>query len=141
MDTLSSLLSQLDTKGGEYALNTRNRLRTAYVAAKTYGKNHNWTPADDRAFDSIDAQTLALVNDSGMAPPPPPALPTLSNASEDDFRREAQARGFHLSNMPKAQTRVPAPAPAPAPENLLKVATAAPGHPALPVGYKPEGFA
>lgn len=135
MDTLSSLLSQLDTKGGEYALNTRNRLRTAYIAAKTYGKNHNWTPADDRAFDSIDAQTLALVNDSGMAPPPLPALPTLQNASEDDFRREAAARGFVLSAAPKAQR----PAfPAFNPDQLCeKQLSTAEGTTAL----KPPGFA
>lgn len=114
MDTLSSLLSQLDTKGGEYALNVRNRLRAAYIAAKTYGKNHDWMPADDRAFDHIDAQTIALVKDSGMSPPPQPALPTLENASEDAFRREAAARGFVLSSAPKSTQRPPVPQPAPA---------------------------
>lgn len=125
------MLSQLDTKGGEYALNTRNRLRTAYVAAKTYGKNHNWTPADDRAFDSIDAQTVALVNDSGMGAPPQPPAVTIHNASEDDFRREAAMRGFVLSTAPKTQ-RPPVQQPAPAPE---------PPEAAKNLAFKPPGFA
>lgn len=112
---LSELLTLLDTKGGDYALNTRNRLRTAYIAAKAYGKNHNWMPADDKAFDNIDEQTVALVRDAGMVAPQPPALPTLSSASEDDFRREAALRGFVLSDAPKAQRPVVPQQPAPSP--------------------------
>lgn len=118
---LAALLATLDTKGGEYALNTRNRLRTSYVAAKIYGKAPDWTPADDKAFDDIDAQTVALVKNAGMMPPPLPAVPTLSNASEDDFRAEAIRRGFMA---PAKVVRPPAPMAQPGPASL-----------------KPEGFA
>lgn len=134
---LSDLLALLDTKGGEYALNTRNRLRTAYVAAKTYGKNHNWTPSDDKAFDNIDEQTVALVKDAGMLAPQPPALPTLLNASEDDFRREAAARGFALS---PAAKRPPAPALGTAPSPFLP-GEKEPQAPATAPVLKPPGFA
>lgn len=125
---LSEMLAKLDTKGGDYALNTRNRLRTSYVAAKIYGKSPDWTPADDKAFDDIDAQTVALVKNAGMMPPPLPAVPTLENANEDDFRAEAVRRGF-MAPAKVVRPAVPATPPA------------APALPGNPASLKPEGFA
>lgn len=106
---LDSLLALLDQKGKDYALNTRNRLRTAYIAAKTYGKNPNWMANDDNAFDAIDLQTSALVHDAGFTAALPAQAASLATASIDEIGAEVARRGYQLLPAQQQPARPKAP--------------------------------
>ena len=134
---LDSLLALLDAKGKDYALNTRNRLRTAYIAAKAYGKNPNWMPNDDFAFDAIDMQTSALVHDAGFASNMPAPSAPLATATIDELGAEASRRGYQLIK----QAESTQPQRPKAPVNPFADDAVKPPAPALGVKLKPDGFA
>jgi len=130
---------KLDSKGQEFAANSRNRMRASYIAAKNYGKFQDWTESNNDAFAIIDHMVIGLTRDAGFSEVQKAPTYTLQNAPADMLEAEAARRGLRvvLANAPPQLPGVVMPASSA--QQMRPLAPVAPPMPAAvdPVAVNP----
>lgn len=118
MSHYAALLSSIDEKGANFMVHTRNRMRTAYMAAKAYAKLPNWTETDDIAFNSIESMTADLAKEAGysiraQAPAAMTIEYAITTATVALLEAELAKRGYRIIGAPSQLPTIGMPATAP----------------------------